>query len=239
MNDEEVKSFPLQRDRESKPGPVSIPWAIAEEAYQAYAQRFGTSQSLERLAERGGFAWGEMDLFLPGWRERVDLLTSLRQEVELLDAEVKRQSYALRFGSTDEVKNERADELESQVLQLEQIRNNLKGHVEDRQNYAGRLEVEVERLRREYEEPGVRCCHGHLVLLPRKVWDCPLCVRERAKAVETSFLVYAARVLEGMTSHEAGAGVEFDAVTDGFSGLINERVLARLREFNEKGEKPK
>lgn len=50
-------------------GPVAIPWAVAERAYAAYTQRYGTSQSLERLAERAGFSWSEMDTLLPGWRE--------------------------------------------------------------------------------------------------------------------------------------------------------------------------
>lgn len=40
-----------------------------------------------------------------------DEVKALRQETELLDAEVKRQSEALRFGSTEFVKNEFADEL--------------------------------------------------------------------------------------------------------------------------------
>ena len=40
--------FPIQR------GP-SVPWSEAERAYVTYAQHFGTSQSLQRLAERGGF----------------------------------------------------------------------------------------------------------------------------------------------------------------------------------------
>lgn len=63
-------SFPLQRI--GTPGPAWIPWAVAEMAYQSYAAKFGTSQSLERLAERGGFSWSEMDLLLPSWRKLVE-----------------------------------------------------------------------------------------------------------------------------------------------------------------------
>lgn len=48
-----------------------IPWALAEEAYAVYAKRYGTDQSLERLAERGGFGTDELDDMLPGWRERI------------------------------------------------------------------------------------------------------------------------------------------------------------------------
>lgn len=38
----------------------SIPWWLAEIAYEHYAARFGTQQSLERLAERGGFGRDEL-----------------------------------------------------------------------------------------------------------------------------------------------------------------------------------
>lgn len=37
-----------------------IPWPLAETVYQAYSHLFGTSQSLERIAERGGFGWAEV-----------------------------------------------------------------------------------------------------------------------------------------------------------------------------------
>ena len=48
----------------------TIPWAVAELAYISYAQRSGSSQSLERLAERGGFGVEELDVLLPDWRDR-------------------------------------------------------------------------------------------------------------------------------------------------------------------------
>lgn len=48
--------------------PESIPWEVAERAYRAYSARYGTDQSLERIAERGGFGAGELDVFAPGWR---------------------------------------------------------------------------------------------------------------------------------------------------------------------------
>jgi len=37
-----------------------IPWWLAEEAYEYYSKLYGTSQSLERLAERGGFGREEL-----------------------------------------------------------------------------------------------------------------------------------------------------------------------------------
>lgn len=70
----DARTFPIQ-------GPTPhrrIPWWLAEEAYAVYSGRYGTSQSLERLAERGGFSAGEMDMFAPGWREKLDTVAQLR-----------------------------------------------------------------------------------------------------------------------------------------------------------------
>lgn len=41
-----------------------IPWWLARVAYKEYSDRFGTDQSLERLAERGGFGRGELLMLL-------------------------------------------------------------------------------------------------------------------------------------------------------------------------------
>lgn len=76
------KLFPLQASsKPTKPGPRQIPWSVAEMAYGAYSARYGTDQSLERLAERGGFGWNEMDLFHPTWREEVSEIHQLRKQV--------------------------------------------------------------------------------------------------------------------------------------------------------------
>lgn len=47
------RQFPMQ-------GGPSIPWPLAELLYAGYAAEHGTQQSLERLAQRGGFGWGEI-----------------------------------------------------------------------------------------------------------------------------------------------------------------------------------
>lgn len=78
--------FPLQaergRDSKVKPGPLSVPWSVAEKAFATYAARYGTDQSVERLAERAGFSWGEMDLFYPEWREATDAWKNLELTVD-------------------------------------------------------------------------------------------------------------------------------------------------------------
>ena len=56
--------------RQAAPHPMTISWSVAELAYSVYAARYGDAQSLERMAERGGFHAVEMDDLLPDWRER-------------------------------------------------------------------------------------------------------------------------------------------------------------------------
>jgi hypothetical protein len=77
----EGRMFPVMYQRKDAPGPTRIPWSVADKAYSAYSARYGHSQSLERLAERGGFGAGELDMFVPGWREEVSELAALRSEL--------------------------------------------------------------------------------------------------------------------------------------------------------------
>lgn len=62
------KWFPIQSDplREMTDDGLcyrpagQVPWGIAAEAYKVYAKKYRNGQSLERLAERGGFGWSEL-----------------------------------------------------------------------------------------------------------------------------------------------------------------------------------
>jgi hypothetical protein len=53
----------LYRDGRYKP-PGTVSWTEHEEAWRAYAKRYGHQQSAERIAERGGFSRGELVTFL-------------------------------------------------------------------------------------------------------------------------------------------------------------------------------
>lgn len=50
----EVRKFPMQN------GPP-IPWKTAEIIYLGYSALWGEQQTLERLGERGGFGWSEVE----------------------------------------------------------------------------------------------------------------------------------------------------------------------------------
>jgi len=58
-----LSRFPMQD------GP-SIDWQAAQEVYKIYSCLYGTDQSCVRLAERGGFGWGEIPLFLKKHAEK-------------------------------------------------------------------------------------------------------------------------------------------------------------------------
>lgn len=77
------RMFPLQTSSTVPVGPLSIPWSVAGKAYSAYVLRHGRSQSMERIAERGGFGWCEMDRLYPAWRAEVDEVVRLRSELAL------------------------------------------------------------------------------------------------------------------------------------------------------------
>jgi hypothetical protein len=62
-----------EHGRQPKPA-GTVAWAEHVEAWEAYAKRYGKSQSAERMAERHGFSYGELLMFLgrepETWRPR-------------------------------------------------------------------------------------------------------------------------------------------------------------------------
>lgn len=103
-----MKMFPLQTQQRCPPGPREIPWSVAQKAYGEYSRLYGSSQSLERLAERGGFGWGEMDSLYPAWREEIDeiciLKRALLNTIDLIfDGEYSKYSYKERVERVAEI----------------------------------------------------------------------------------------------------------------------------------------
>lgn len=60
----DTRPFPIQGGEfvrgKGQTEPSEIPWWLAEIAYEYYSSQYGKSQSLERLAERGGFGRAEL-----------------------------------------------------------------------------------------------------------------------------------------------------------------------------------
>ncbi len=68
-----------------------IPWSLHLEAYDAYSKRWSPQPAmidLEGRNCRGGFSTGELDDFIPGWRDRVSEIGKLKARVADLEAQV-------------------------------------------------------------------------------------------------------------------------------------------------------
>ena len=59
--------------------PRRIPWDMHLQAWESYARKYGTDQSPQRIAERGGFGTTELDAFIPGWRQELDAFSALEE----------------------------------------------------------------------------------------------------------------------------------------------------------------
>lgn len=86
------KLFPVMPSKKHTAHPLRIPWSVAEKAYSTYSKQYGNGQSLERLAERGGFSEGEMDEFHPQWRAEVSELEQLKLKLALAAECIKKFS---------------------------------------------------------------------------------------------------------------------------------------------------
>jgi hypothetical protein len=110
---EKTRMFPLQTSRSAPVGPLQIPWSVAEKAYGAYAREYGRGQSLERLAERGGFGWCEMDTLYPAWRDEVNELAALRTERDKLREFIRYWSYCTHSGMRRECPEKESEFLDA------------------------------------------------------------------------------------------------------------------------------
>ena len=69
---DDTRPFPIQGSCGGifrKVARCTIPWWLAKRAYAEYAHRHGREQSIERIAERGGFSREELIQFLRGHPE--------------------------------------------------------------------------------------------------------------------------------------------------------------------------
>jgi hypothetical protein len=60
---------------------AGIPWAMHLRAYDVYCKRYGPQKALIEGWCRGGFGVGELDMFIPGWREELDERTKFRADL--------------------------------------------------------------------------------------------------------------------------------------------------------------
>lgn len=80
---------------------AGIPWSMHLRAYDAYCKKYGPQEALIDLEGRycrGGFGTGELDMFIPGWREELSELTRLKAALDkALVREVKQIEVLLKL----------------------------------------------------------------------------------------------------------------------------------------------
>lgn len=69
-----------------------IPWSMHLEAYDVYCKRYGKQEELVQGSCRGGFGVNELDVFIPGWRDKLSEITALRASVDSAHAVLERLS---------------------------------------------------------------------------------------------------------------------------------------------------
>lgn len=62
-----------------------IPWEMHLRAYDAYVKKHGRQQALIEGGCRGGFSAGELDDFIPGWRQELSLVAQLQNRIKQLE----------------------------------------------------------------------------------------------------------------------------------------------------------
>jgi hypothetical protein len=63
-----------------------IPWSMHLEAYDVYCKRYGKQQALIEGGCRGGFGTNELDMFIPGWRDRLSEFNAMKARIAELEA---------------------------------------------------------------------------------------------------------------------------------------------------------
>ena len=98
----------LEKPPKPKMAPVQgyaqgIPWDMHLDAYNAYCKKYGRQDALidlEGRGCRGGFGVGELDMFIPGWREKLSLVGKLNAEIESLRKQLEELKNAATFASS-------------------------------------------------------------------------------------------------------------------------------------------
>jgi hypothetical protein len=96
--------------------PGGIPWAIHMEAYEVYSKRWAPQQAMIEGGCRGGFSTGELDSFIPGWRERVGEFTKMKNRIAQYQVDVS--GYSERIKELHERNKELEDIVDRGTSQL-------------------------------------------------------------------------------------------------------------------------
>lgn len=67
---------------------AGIPWSMHLRAYDAYCKKYRPQKALIEGGCRGGFGVGELDMFIPGWREELSEIATLKARIEELQSDL-------------------------------------------------------------------------------------------------------------------------------------------------------
>lgn len=95
LNETKEKRAPVQGYTQG------IPWEMHLRAYNEYCKQYGPQKALIEGWCRGGFATGELDLFIPGWRDELEELPRLRTDLARHKAALKVATDALQLTVDD------------------------------------------------------------------------------------------------------------------------------------------
>ena len=73
---------------------AGIPWTMHLRAYDAYCKMYGKQQAMIEGWCRGGFSTGELDIFIPGWREEIAEINSVRHRLACMETLYRNERYA-------------------------------------------------------------------------------------------------------------------------------------------------
>ena len=130
-----------------------IPWSLHLEAYDAYCKKWSKQEAmidLEGRGCRGGFSTGELDGFIPGWRDKVSEMTKLKAENAELRAEIARLSDLVAIATGGQVPEyqQPSPELLARAMEIKERRDNER-----------RFEERVNRLQKDRKSTRLNSSH--------------------------------------------------------------------------------
>lgn len=76
---------------------AGIPWDMHLRAYDAYCKKWSPQEALIEGGCRGGFSTGELDEFIPGWRDELSVRIAQRERITTLQSQCARMREALQL----------------------------------------------------------------------------------------------------------------------------------------------
>ncbi len=124
--DADTRRFPIQSTPREVSPCRSVPWVMAEKAWGTYRARYGEGQTLERMAERGGFGWREFAYLYAGLDDytatdaqrqaALDAVDPIRRQLE--DSDTLRQHHQSAKEEYADMKAELTEQIQTLTREI-------------------------------------------------------------------------------------------------------------------------